>query len=155
MQLSEQQFYILLATVPALITAILVYALTAYVQQRQRRKMQQSIAETGQQLKEREQDLHQFSTDLALKQQKIDGLNEALLELRQRGEQLQHKNESLTQQLHQEQTRMETMQVEQVKERQYTEEKLQQLEHNRTQLKQDFQRLAEEVLPSELTGFCR
>jgi len=153
MQLTEQQFYLLLIIGPALITAIFVYALTAISRSRLAERYRQQIDSQQLSLNEQEHQLKQFTTDLALSHQQIEHLQTAITDQQNRNQELLGKYEALGDQFHHAQTDIKKLEVEQLKERQHSEDKLQQLEKNKAQLKQDFQQLANEILKSSQQEF--
>jgi DNA recombination protein RmuC len=153
MQLSEQQFYILLAALPALIVAVMTYALSAWRHARVRQQYDQRLEELQRDVQAREQAVHGLETDLAVRRQQIESMSDSLREARDQRAGLQHRLEDLQRELHQAQTVMETRRAEQLKERQFMDEKLQQLEHNRERLKKDFEQLAQQVLKTTQQEF--
>lgn len=153
MQLTEQQFYLLLITIPALITGIVVYFFSTLSRNRIVASLNQALTLKRQALSDKELQLQKAATDLAVNNQQIDNLQQNLLELQQHRNDLQHKNEEIFQQFHVSQTEVKKLQVEQQKERQHTDEKLQQLELNRAQLKKDFEELAQQILKSTQQEF--
>ncbi|MDJ0881706.1 MAG: DNA recombination protein RmuC [Gammaproteobacteria bacterium] len=153
MQLTEQQFYLLLILGPALLTAIIVYALGAFSRHRMIQKYQQQLESRQLSLDEQEQQLKQFTTDLALSHQELEHQRITIQEQQQKFQVLQDKFEVLNDHFHQAQTEIKRLEVEQLKERQHSEDKLQQLEKNKEQLKKDFQQLANEILKSSQQEF--
>ncbi len=153
MQLSEQQLYLLIITLPALLVGILVYVLVAFQRGRERREHAGQLADLQASLNGREARLQQFATDLALRQQRIESMQASADELRHEQQLLRQRNDELLQQLHRAQAALQTQQAEQVKEREFTDEKLRQLEHNREQLNKDFEQLAQQVLKSTQREF--
>ena len=146
MLLSEQQLYLLLATVPALITFIVVYLLTRHIHKK-------SMTELSATLQDHIKLNHKNETELALKQQSLELLQVQSSALQGQLEHIQNQNQAITAELHRSQTDNEKLLLEQQKERQYTDEKLQQLEHNKIQLKNDFEQLAQQILKSTQQEF--
>ena len=146
MLLTEQQLYLLLATVPALITSIVVYLLA-------RHSHKNSISELSLTLQDYLRLNHKNETELALKQQSLELLQVQSSALQGQLEHLESRNHAITAELHRSQTDNEKLLLEQQKERQYTDEKLKQLEHNKIQLKNDFEQLAQQILKSTQQEF--
>jgi len=153
MQLTEQQFYLLLIIGPAVISAIVVYAITAIYRNRSIQTLSQQLDYSRNQLSDNENQLKQFTTDLALSHQHIEHLKTTIDELQQHRDSNQQKHENLAQQFHHAQTEIQKLQVKQQKERQHSEEKLQQLEQNKIQLKKEFELLAADILKSSQQEF--
>jgi DNA recombination protein RmuC len=155
MQLTDQQFYLLLAFVPALISAILVYVVTYTVRNRIIASLRQELQQQQQQITNQNINLHQAETRLAVKNQSLLHLQSQYQELKNQFSDLQLNREKVIQQFHLAQTSIKALQVEQLKERQHTEDKLMQLEHNRELLKKDFELLAQQVLKSTQQEFSK
>lgn len=154
MQLTEQQFYLLLISVPALVSAVLVYTLSAIARHRSQKRMNLELSFKQQQLAENTSQLQKMTTDLALSQQQVNNLQAMLRDTQHQHASEKHKNDELQQQLHRALTEIKKLQVEQQKEHQHTEEKLQQLELNKEQLKKDFEQLSQQVLKSAQQEFA-
>lgn len=153
MQLTEQQFYLLLISVPALVTAIIVYALSNLQRQRIVDQLKQKISELELHIDAQHEQIHQSRTEHALDQQQIENLQHRIQQHEQERHQLQQRQEQLIDQLHQSQTDYKTLQTEQAKERQHMDEKLQDFEQNKQQLKKDFETLAQQILKSTQQEF--
>lgn len=153
MQLTEQQFYLLLIILPALLSGIIVYFITLSSRNRIIAKIDLDLSEQQQQLSLRLGQIQQLQTDLALNQQQIQNLQSIVAEQKLQRSELQQKNDLLLRQLHQSQTEVKMRQVEQQKERQHTEEKLRQFEQNKEQLKKDFESLSQQILKSTQQEF--
>mgnify|MGYP002063544850 CR=1 FL=1 len=125
MQLTEQQFYLLLIIVPALVTAIIVYALGSLQRQRIVDQLKQTMSGLEQQIDAQLEQIHEYKTEHALDQQRIENLQSGIQQHLQEQQQLRQKQEQLIEQLHQSQTDYKTLQTEQTKERQHMDEKLQ------------------------------
>ena len=155
MQLTEQQFYLLLAIVPALISGILIYILTVSLRNRIITALREELLQQQQLTANLNINLHQAETRLAVKNQNILHLQSQSQELKQQFTDLQLNREKIIQQYHLAQTSIKALQVEQQKERQHSDEKLQQLEHNREAIKKDFELLAQQVLKSTQQEFSK
>ena len=153
MQLTEQQFLLLLISVPALISGILVYLISGIYRQRTVTSLQQQLHTQQQSIAEKESRSQQMTTDLALARQQIDQLESTISTLEQRNLQIQQHHENTLQDYHQAHTALKQLQVEQQKERQHAEEKLQLLEQSREQLKKEFENLAQQILKSTQQEF--
>jgi DNA recombination protein RmuC len=153
MQLTQQQFYLLLALGPALISAIVVYVISTYYRNRSVEKISQQLELNQQKLTAQENQLVHASTDLALSHQRAEHLQDSINNLHQLNTSIEKKYEASTEQFHLAQTEIKKLQVEQQKERQHTDEKLLQLEQNKVQLKKDFEQLASEILKSSQQEF--
>lgn len=153
MQLTEQQFYLLLIILPALLSSIIVYFVTLGSRNRIIAKINQDLSERQQQLSIRLGQIQQLQMDLALNQQQRDNLQSIVTEQKVQRSGLQQKNEMFQQQLHQSQIEVNTLHVEQEKEHQHTQEKLQQFEQSKEQLKKDFESLSQQILKSTQQEF--
>lgn len=146
MQLTEQQFYLLIIALSTLVSGILVYGLNVYYRKRERTQFNAEQDQLRQHVELLKQQLQQVSTEHALAQQQIDQ-QESINESLQADLKLTHqRNESLIDQLHTARSEIQQMQVIQQKERQHNEEKLQQLENARESLTKEFKSLSEEIL---------
>ncbi|MDJ0832696.1 MAG: DNA recombination protein RmuC [Gammaproteobacteria bacterium] len=153
MQLTQQQFYLLLIIGPALITAIIVYVLANLQRQRSVSQLSKTLAEQEQNIALQLEELHQSKTDQALAQQQIENLQQSIAQYQREQQELRRKQDQLVQQLHQAQTENQTLQTAQSKERQHMDEKLQEFEQNKQQLKKDFEQLAQQILKSTQQEF--
>lgn len=153
MQLTEQQFLILLICVPALISGILVYIISSIYRHRAVIALQQQLHSQQQDLTEKDRLHQQMSTDLALTRQHIDQLESSITTLEQRNLLIQQHHEKTLDDYHQAHTALKQLQVEQQKERQHAEEKLQLLEKSREQLTKEFETLAQQILKSTQQEF--
>ena len=153
MQLTEQQFYLLLIIGPALITAILTYAISALYRNRAIQRLNQRLEQQQSKLDDNESQLKQFTTDLALSHQQQEHQQITIDDLHHQHQALQQKYDHSQQQLHQTETRVERLLVEQQKERQHSDDKLRQLEQNKEQLKKDFEQLANQILKTSQQEF--
>jgi DNA recombination protein RmuC len=153
MQLTEQQLYLLLISVPALISAVLVYTLSAIARHRYQNRTDTELFLKQQLIEENNSQLQGLKTELALSQQQSHNIQQHLDEIQRQNQTQTQKNEELQRQLHAALTEIKKLQVEQQKERQHSDEKLQQLEHNRELLKKDFAQLAQEVLKTTQQEF--
>ncbi len=138
---------------PALITAIMVYAISSIYRNRAVQNLTRQLQSTQDQLSTEESQLKQFTTDLALSHQRIEHLQANIDDLIHQRDNVQRKLEDISQQFHLAQTEIKKLQVEQQKERQHSEEKLQQLEQNKAQLKKEFEHLAADILKTSQKEF--
>lgn len=153
MQLTEQQVYFLIIALIALITGIIVYLFTSNKRNKQiaalidkQLLLQQNHAVDLKKLQTAE-------TNTALRNQQIVSLHHQNQELKQHAEKIQQDKNDIQQQLFKAQTEISNLQIKQQKEREYTDEKLAQLEVNKTQLKKDFESLADNILKSTQQEF--
>lgn len=153
MQLTEQQFYLLLILAPAFISAAAVYFIQLALRNRQLAKLNSKLRLQQENLTELGARHQQAETRLAVKNQQILNLHTMGVELKKLNGELQHGKDDLLHRLHQSQIRIETLELDQRKERQYNDEKLAQLEHNKSQLKKDFESLAQQILKSTQQEF--
>ncbi len=153
MQLTQQQFYLLLIIGPALVTAIIVYLLASLQRQRMVGQLSKTLSEQEQNITLQLEELHQAKTDQALAQQQIETLRHSIDQYQHEQQELRRKQDELVQQLHQAQTDYQTLQTAQSKERQHMDEKLQDFEQNKQQLKKDFESLAQKILKSTQQEF--
>ncbi len=153
MQLTQQQFYLLLIIGPALVTAIIVYLLASLQRQRMVGQLSKTLSEQEQNITLQLEELHQAKTDQALAQQQIETLRHSIEQYQHEQQELRRKQDELVQQLHQAQTDYQTLQTAQSKERQHMDEKLQDFEQNKQQLKKDFENLAQKILKSTQQEF--
>ncbi len=153
MQLTQQQFYLLLIIGPALVTAIIVYLLASLQRQRMVGQLSKTLSEQEQNITLQLEELHQAKTDQALAQQQIETLRHSIEQYQHEQQELRRKQDELVQQLHQAQTDYQTLQTAQSKERQHMDEKLQDFEQNKQQLKKDFESLAQKILKSTQQEF--
>lgn len=153
MQLTEQQFYLLLIILPALITGVIVYFITMMNRNRiislqnTNYKSQQEISTNTQ------QELYKAEKNLAVRNQQILNLHTSNHELKNQLADIRQEKYDLLDKLHKSQTDFKSLQVEQQKEQEHTEQKLIQLEHNKDQLKKDFEYLAQKVLKNTQQDF--
>lgn len=153
MQLTQQQFYLLLIIGPALVTAIIVYVLANLQRQRMVNQLSKTLSEQEQNISLQLDELHQYKTDHALARQQIETLQHSIEQYQREQQDLIRKQDELVQQLHQAQTDYQTLQMAQSKERQHMDEKLQEFEQNKQQLKKDFENLAQQILKSTQQEF--
>ena len=99
------------------------------------------------------QQLQQLETNIAVRNQQILNLHSLNQDLKSQRVDLLRDKDKLLENLHKSQTEIKTLLLEQKKEREYTEEKLNLLEHNKTQLKNDFEILAQQILKSTQQEF--
>lgn len=153
MQLTEQQFFLLLTTIPALMTGLIVYFFTL-----SNRNRIISILEKNLQLQKDTtastvQQLQLAEKNLAVRNHQIINQHSIIHDLKSQRTELQADKDKLLKKFYQAQTEINTLQVKQRKEQQYTEEKLHQLELNKAQLKKDFESLAQQILKSTQQEF--
>ena len=153
MQLTQQQFYLLLIIGPALVTAIIVYLLVNLQRQRIVNQLSKTLSEQEQNIALQLEEVHQYKTDHALAQQQIENLQHNIEQYQREQQELRRKQDELVQQLHQAQTEYQTLQTAQSKERQHMDEKLLEFEQNKQQLKKDFEHLAQQILKSTQQEF--
>ena len=99
--MTEQQFLLLLISVPALISGILVYLISGIYRQRTVTSLQQQLHTQQQSIAEKESRSQQMTTDLALARQHIDQLESTISTLEQRNLQIQQHHENTLQDYHQ------------------------------------------------------
>lgn len=153
MQLTEQQFYLLLIILPALITGIIVYFITMINRNRIISRHKTSYESQLEISTDTQVQLNQSEKNLAVRNQQILNLHTSNHELKSQLTEIQLEKTELQQKLHQSQTEIKSLQIEQQKEHEFTEQKLSQLEHNKEQLKNDFELLAQKVLKNTQQEF--
>jgi DNA recombination protein RmuC len=155
MTLTEQQFYLLLICLPALISSIVVYGICAIYRERSIRQLQEQNEDTLNQLQDLKDHFQDSTTQNALSHQQIQHLQQSLSDIQQQNIQLTHQNNQLSSELHKAQGLAQKLQVLQQQERKHHDEKLQQLEHSRLQLKKEFESLAQKILKSTQQEFSQ
>ncbi len=155
MTLTEQQFYLLLICLPALISSIVVYGICAIYRERSIRQLQEQNEDTLNQLQDLKDHFQDSTTQNALSHQQIQHLQQSLSDIQQQNIQLTHQNDQLSSELHKAQGLAQKLQVLQQQERKHHDEKLQQLEHSRLQLKKEFESLAQQILKSTQQEFSQ
>ena len=153
MQLTEQQIYFLIIALPALITGIVVYFLTfnnrnRYISIQEKNRLLEQDNHTSDLKK-----LQLTEKNLAVRNQQIISLHNLNLELKNQKKELQIEKDNLQKRFYQSQTEISTLQIKQQKEREYTDEKLNELKFNKDQLKKDFESLADQILKSTQKEF--
>lgn len=146
MLLTEQQLLILIATLPALVAMMLVYILTRHQHKKEVSALSLVIQESNRNIKVSD-------TEMALQLQSLELLQVQSDALQGQLEHWQQKHQQLMNELHRSQTDNEKLLLLSQKERQHTDEKLQQLEHNKIELKKDFEQLAQQILKSTQQEF--
>lgn len=153
MDLTEQQLYYLLIFTPALVIGIVVYAVMALQQNRERKNSQQQLLQSRDAQAQLQQSLSQSEKNLAVRNQQILSLHHAGQELKSEIQRLQQSNEKLTEKLHSAQSEAQTLRAEMQQQRQFAEQQISQLEQNREQLTKEFKTLSEQVLKSAQQEF--
>ena len=98
---------------------------------------------------------NQLETSLALKTQAYDQLEQSLQETRLSLQQLQQQSQSLNEELHNSDKTIQALRLEMQSERKLSEQKLQQFEEQRKQLKVEFENLANQILKSSQSEFSQ
>ncbi len=106
-----------------------------------------------QQYSEVNESLHSSQTELALSKQKNDDLNVLLAQSSQKIDLLQKQNSSLQLDLQQSNNDVISLKADQIRERSHTQEKLEQIELTKSQLKKDFESLAQEIMKTSQKEF--
>ena len=155
MTLTEQQLYILLICVPALLCAVVVYSLCTIYRNRALSRLQVVLQNTHDELQDTQGQLQQATTQNALSQQNNDHLHQTLNELQVQHDRLQQRNETLANDLNQARNQAQQLELLQRQEQQHQEEKLLQLENSRIQLKKEFEALAQQILKATQQEFSQ
>ena len=98
---------------------------------------------------------NQLETSLALKTQAYDQIEQRLQETRLSLEQFQQLSQSLKEELHNSEKTVQALRLEMQSERRLSEQKLQQFEEQRKQLKVEFENLANQILKSSQSEFSQ
>ncbi len=146
MQLTLEQFYFLLIALPSLLTGLIVYFFTAANRNRVISALEANNSSVTDQFQHAEK-------NIAVRNQQIINLHTNNQELKNNQNILKAKYVVLEKECYQLKTELKTAQISHLKERQYTDEKLTQLEINKTQLKKDFELLAQQILKSTQQEF--
>ncbi len=153
MQLTEQQLFLLITITPALLISVLVYFLTLINRNKIINRLTNDFHDQQLKITEFTDQNHHLETELALKEQQTkqqytntQNLNSQLTELKKR-------NDKLLQLLYISKTEIKSLQVSQQKEREFTDEKIKQIEINKETLKKDFEYLAQKILKSTQQEF--
>ncbi len=153
MQLTEQQLIFLLIAFSVIITGIIVYFFTV-------RNCNRNITELENKNLLQQQThaldikkLQSAETNLAVRNQQILSLHNANQDLKNRLKELQQQKDNLQQSFFQSQTEIESLKIQQKKEREYTDEKLDELKLSKDKLKTDFETLSEQILKSAQKEF--
>jgi DNA recombination protein RmuC len=155
MTLTEQQFYLLLIILPALISSIAVYAICAIYRNRTLSQLHQQHESTLADLQDTIEQLQYGTTQNALAQQQIQYLKQSLNESQQQNDKIKKQNDQLLADLNKAQSLAQQLQILQQQERKHHDEKLQQLENSRLQLKKEFESLAQQILKSTQQEFTQ
>lgn len=155
MALTEQQFYLLLICLPALISSIIVYGVCAIFRERALTQLSLQYDATLAELQDTSHQLQHSSTQNALAQQQILHQQQSLSDIQQQLEKLKQHNDLISAELHKSQSYAQQLQVLQQQEKRHQEEKLQQLENSRLQLKKEFETLAQQILKSTQQEFTQ
>ncbi|MCP4433078.1 MAG: DNA recombination protein RmuC [Gammaproteobacteria bacterium] len=97
----------------------------------------------------------QLETSLALKTQAYDQLDQGLQETKLSLEQFRQQAQSLNEDLHSREKTIQALDMKMQSERQLSQQKLQQFEENRKQLKLEFENLANQILKSSQSEFSQ
>ncbi|MBT3202864.1 MAG: DNA recombination protein RmuC [Gammaproteobacteria bacterium] len=146
MQLTLEQFYFLLIALPSLLTGLIVYFFTAANRNRIISALEEKNSSITDQFQHAEK-------NIAVRNQQIINLHTNNQELKNNQNTLKAKYVVLEKECYQLKTELKTSQISHLKERQYTDEKLTQLEINKSQLKKDFELLAQQILKSTQQEF--
>lgn len=155
MTLTEQQFYLLLICLPALISSIVVYGICAIFRERTVSQLREQNQDSLTQLQDLNDHFQDSATQNALAHQQIQHLRQSLSEISQRNNQLTHQNDQLSSELNTAKSLAQQLQILQQQERKHHDEKLQQLENSRLQLKKEFETLAQQILKSTQQEFTQ
>ncbi len=155
MTLTEQQLYLLLICLPALISSIVVYGICAIYREKTVSQLREQNENTLTDLHNANDQLQDSTTQNALAQQKIQYLQQSLNDIQQQNNNLSLHNEQLSSDLNKSQSLAHELQVLQQQERRHHDEKLQQLENSRLQLKKEFESLAQQILKSTQQEFTQ
>ena len=155
MTLTEQQLYLLLICMPALISSIVVYGICAIYREKTVSQLREQNENTLTDLHNANDQLQDCTTQNALAQQNIQYLQQSLNDIQQQNNNLSLHNEQLSSDLNKSQSLAHELQVLQQQERRHHDEKLQQLENSRLQLKKEFESLAQQILKSTQQEFTQ
>jgi DNA recombination protein RmuC len=155
MTLTEQQLYLLLICLPALISSIVVYGICAIYREKTVSQLREQNENTLTDLHNANDQLQDYTTQNALAQQQIQHLQQSLNDIQQQNNNLSLHNEQLSSDLNKSQSLAHELQVLQQQERRHHDEKLQQLENSRLQLKKEFETLAQQILKSTQQEFTQ
>jgi DNA recombination protein RmuC len=155
MTLTEQQLYLLLICLPALISSIVVYGICAIYREKTVSQLREQNENTLTDLHNANDQLQDCTTQNALAQQQIQHLQQSLNDIQQQNNNLSLHNEQLSSDLNKSQSLAHELQILQQQERRHHDEKLQQLENSRLQLKKEFETLAQQILKSTQQEFTQ
>ncbi len=155
MTLTEQQFYLLLICLPALISSIVVYGICAIFRERTVSQLREQNEDALTQLNDLNDHFQDSATQNALAHQQIQHLQQSFSDIQQQNNKLTHHNDQLSSELNKAQSLAQQLQVLQQQERKHHDEKLQQLENSRLQLKKEFEILAQQILKSTQQEFTQ
>jgi DNA recombination protein RmuC len=155
MTLTEQQFYLLLICLPALISSIVVYGICAIFRERTVSQLREQNEDRLSELQDLNDNFQDSATQNALAHQQIQHLRQSLSDIQQHNNLLTHQNDQLSSELNKAKGLAQQLQVLQQQERKHHDEKLQQLENSRLQLKKEFETLAQQILKSTQQEFTQ
>jgi DNA recombination protein RmuC len=155
MTLTEQQFHLLLICLPALISSIVVYGICAIFRERTVSQLREQNKDTLSELQDLNDNFQDSATQNALAHQQIQHLRQSLSDIQQHNNLLTHQNDQLSSELNKAKSLTQQLQVLQQQERKHHDEKLQQLENSRLQLKKEFETLAQQILKSTQQEFTQ
>ncbi len=155
MTLTEQQFHLLLICLPALISSIVVYGICAIFRERTVSQLREQNKDTLSELQDLNDNFQDSATQNALAHQQIQHLRQSLSDIQQHNNLLTHQNDQLSSELNKAKSLTQQLKVLQQQERKHHDEKLQQLENSRLQLKKEFETLAQQILKSTQQEFTQ
>ncbi len=126
----------------------LLLALLPMLLRQQKREQQHQLD-----LRQREQELAAQTTELALADQARQQLNRQLEQTEGLAGEQKRQLDALQQRLHEADTRIKTLQQQRDSERAHHQERLQELERSRSELKKEFEALAQQILKSAQREF--
>ena len=153
MQLTLEQSYFLLIAIPSLLTGLFVYFLTIHNRNRIISILENNIQSQQQQNLSSVEEFQRAEKNIAVRNQQILNLHSNNQDLKTLHNNLQACHSELEKKYYQLQTKLSSSEVARQKEREYTDEKLAQLEITKVQLKKDFETLAQQILKSTQQEF--
>ncbi len=153
MELQDPQLIVFIVGASLVVAGLIGFSIADYSRRKEQKSHQSNAEELTLQLDDFRHQLNRASTELALERQRIEQLQERMQELSSEKLAAQGTIEQTRHQLHRAETDIRQFQVELQKERQHSQEKLEQLEKNREQLKKEFESLAQQILKSSQQEF--
>ncbi|RKZ90367.1 MAG: DNA recombination protein RmuC [Gammaproteobacteria bacterium] len=153
MQLTLEQFYFLLIALPSLLTGLMVYFLTINNRNRIISTLENNSQSEHEEKLSIVKEFQKAEKNLAVRSQQIINLHANNQDLKNHNISLQTSQSQLEKKYYQLQTELSSSEVANKKEREYTDEKLAQLEITKVQLKKDFETLAQQILKSTQQEF--